>query len=55
MQQALATAAWPGRCQTVQGSPTMTLRLDGAHTIESILAGLEWFRNAVTDKKKVLV
>ena len=48
LHKALASAAWPGRCQTVSVEK-MTLRLDGAHTVESVMAGLTWFRDvAVT-------
>jgi folylpolyglutamate synthase len=43
--QALTSASWPGRCQTVEHSP-FTFRLDGAHTPQSLSATMEWF----TDK-----
>jgi folylpolyglutamate synthase len=49
--QALAEASWPGRCQTIawqdnadDGTPAVNLRLDGAHTLQSVSAGLEWYR-----------
>lgn len=55
--QALADVSWPARCQTVElpegdGNLVMAtaamhkpvkLRLDGAHTIQSVQAGLGWF------------
>jgi folylpolyglutamate synthase len=41
--QALAEASWPARCQTVPHAP-LTLRLDGAHTIHSLTATMEWFQ-----------
>jgi folylpolyglutamate synthase len=36
---------WPGRCQEVRdtNSPGMTWFLDGAHTVESLICGMEWF------------
>jgi len=59
VQEALAQASWPGRCQTVpyhhplQGAAaaapmTTTLRLDGAHTVQSVQAGLTWFQSVTT-------
>ena len=60
LQRALVNVSWPGRCQTVplssgSGSTFTTtiptaLRLDGAHTVQSMAAGIEWFRSvAVKD------
>jgi folylpolyglutamate synthase len=43
LQQALNDTSWPGRCQTVTLTPQITLRVDGAHTPQSMVAGLEWF------------
>jgi folylpolyglutamate synthase len=43
LQQALYDTSWPGRCQTVAFTPHITLRCDGAHTPQSMAAGLEWF------------
>eukprot|EP00978_Attheya_sp_CCMP212_P008638 scaffold20299_cov53-Attheya_sp.AAC.4 len=43
LQQALKDTSWPGRCQTVAFTPQITLRCDGAHTPQSMAAGLEWF------------
>ena len=50
--RALETATWPGRCQTVNvadryGTRT-TLRLDGAHTVESMAAGLKWYQSVTS-------
>ena len=45
MYDALSQVSWPARCQTVQHNQ-LTLRLDGAHTIQSVQAGLEWFQSA---------
>lgn len=52
--QALTQVTWPGRCQTVvlpitetRKIPT-TLRLDGAHTVQSVRAGLEWYRSVTS-------
>merc|ERR1712176_1746712 len=47
--KALKTASWPGRCQTVIAKKsktrhTVTVRLDGAHTLHSISAGFHWFQ-----------
>ncbi|GAX25715.1 folylpolyglutamate synthase [Fistulifera solaris] len=40
---ALAQAKWLGRCQTIVLEPKLNIRLDGAHTVESVHVGLEWF------------
>jgi folylpolyglutamate synthase len=42
----LATVSWPGRCQTLT-LPEMTLYLDGAHTLQSVATGLDWFEQEV--------
>ncbi|KAF8517828.1 tetrahydrofolylpolyglutamate synthase [Gautieria morchelliformis] len=41
----LQDTRWPGRCQEIQdtNSPGMTWFLDGAHTVESLVCGMEWF------------
>ena len=41
----LQRARWPGRCQEIQdpGVPGVTWFLDGAHTVESLVCGMEWF------------
>ena len=44
----LATARWPARCQTVEHNPHVTLRLDGAHTYQSLSATMEWFWDTIT-------
>eukprot|EP01063_Lacrimia_lanifica_P030335 TRINITY_DN4812_c0_g1_i3.p1 TRINITY_DN4812_c0_g1~~TRINITY_DN4812_c0_g1_i3.p1 ORF type:complete len:480 (+),score=29.84 TRINITY_DN4812_c0_g1_i3:75-1514(+) len=46
--QGLSVAKWDGRCQTVvlpvaEGSAPVTLRIDGAHTDESVAAASAWF------------
>lgn len=48
-ERVLATAQYPGRSQIVP-IPRLNLRLfiDGAHTPESIRAGVEWFRGAAS-------
>lgn len=56
--EALYDMTWPGRCQTERYNVSdatqkkydlpITIRLDGAHTIQSVRAGLEWY-NSVTD------
>jgi folylpolyglutamate synthase len=48
---ALSQVSWPGRCQTIvyphkiNPSSTIMLRLDGAHTVQSIQCGLEWYQS----------
>lgn len=58
MKEALHEVTWPGRCQTVAEPaecPGVTLRLDGAHTVQSVQVGLCWFRKVQDpDKKRVL-
>jgi folylpolyglutamate synthase len=46
---ALASASWPGRCQTVEWQ-SFTFRLDGAHTPQSLRATMEWFTTHTTNK-----
>ena len=54
----LATAKWPGRCQTII-DPTragVTWYLDGAHTVESLECCMQWFVSpgvAVIEEKYV--
>lgn len=40
---ALSTVSWPGRCQLVT-TDRMRLYLDGAHTVQSLNTGFEWFQ-----------
>jgi folylpolyglutamate synthase len=40
---ALSTVSWPGRCQLVS-THRMTVYLDGAHTVQSLATGFEWFQ-----------
>ena len=42
---ALSKTSWPGRCQTLSldGSPSIRLRCDGAHTPVSMDACIDWF------------
>ena len=55
MKQAIAEVSWPGRGQIIDmGSvkpdyrqPATKLYLDGAHTLESISAGCEWFLDEI--------
>jgi folylpolyglutamate synthase len=46
MYAGLSQVSWPARCQTVASTSECphTFRLDGAHTIQSVQSGLEWFR-----------
>ena len=43
---ALSSVSWPGRCQSIKYFNNLTLRIDGAHTEQSIQVGLEWFQTA---------
>lgn len=43
MNNALKETSWPGRCQTVEVSRNLVIRLDGAHTPKSIEASLKWY------------
>ncbi|KZT53290.1 FolC bifunctional protein [Calocera cornea HHB12733] len=45
VKTALVNAKWPGRCQEVPDpkDPKTTWFLDGAHTIESLTACMEWY------------
>jgi folylpolyglutamate synthase len=49
VHQALAQASWPGRCQTLQIDARTSLHLDGAHTMESLRAGLNWYLSVTTE------
>jgi folylpolyglutamate synthase len=52
---ALANVTWPGRCQTVElPEGRTTLRLDGAHTVHSITAGLEWYQSVSQGGRRIL-
>ena len=57
-ERGLATAKWPGRCQTII-DPTragVTWYLDGAHTVESLECCMQWFTSpgvAVSEEKYV--
>ena len=54
--QALGSASWPGRCQTVKiPESNITLRLDGAHTVESLTAGLEWYQMVTNKEHRILL
>jgi len=49
LEDALGQTFWPGRCQTVQlqvaeGQDPITIRCDGAHTLQSLATCLGWFR-----------
>jgi folylpolyglutamate synthase len=52
---ALANVTWPGRCQSViyrsdsdcESDIAVNVRLDGAHTEQSLRVGLEWFQSVV--------
>lgn len=65
VQCAIAQASWPGRCQTIvlPSNPNhpcqrTTLRLDGAHTPQSIKACMKWFfdqKNITTATKRILL
>ena len=55
----LATAKWPGRCQTIIDPirSGVTWYLDGAHTVESLECCMQWFGSpgvaVVTEEKYV--
>eukprot|EP00934_Nitzschia_sp_Nitz4_P009109 Nitzschia sp. Nitz4//scaffold5_size260463//78182//79828//NITZ4_000965-RA/size260463-processed-gene-0.308-mRNA-1//1//CDS//3329555289//9099//frame0 len=52
----LSSAQWPGRCQTVQRPPHITLRLDGAHTPQSLASTVDWFmEKSNPNSRRVLV
>lgn len=44
MFEGLSQVFWPGRCQTVHFH-NHVFRLDGAHTIQSVRAGIAWFQS----------
>ena len=54
MYTGLAQVSWPARCQTVFHD-SHTFRLDGAHTIQSLQAGLEWFQGARDTKRPAVL
>mmetsp|Transcript_19438 Transcript_19438/g.36754 ORF Transcript_19438/g.36754 Transcript_19438/m.36754 type:complete len:551 (-) Transcript_19438:42-1694(-) len=54
MYTGLTQVSWPARCQTVVHG-THTFRLDGAHTIQSLQAGLEWFQGARDTKRPAVL
>ena len=43
--EGLQCAWWPGRCQEIPDprATGATWFLDGAHTVESLMCGMEWF------------
>lgn len=45
LRKGLKEVTWPARCQTVEYNGVY-FRIDGAHTVQSISVGLEWFENA---------
>jgi folylpolyglutamate synthase len=47
----LRLCSWPGRTQTVVLNDNTVLMLDGAHTQESILACISWYRKASEQSK----
>lgn len=57
-QEALASAFWPGRCQIVPAEEAFhaTYFVDGAHTVESVRACVQWFvrETAGNTRPKVL-
>uniref|UniRef100_A0A3B3QEZ6 Folylpolyglutamate synthase n=1 Tax=Paramormyrops kingsleyae TaxID=1676925 RepID=A0A3B3QEZ6_9TELE len=50
MVKGLEDTEWPGRTQTLQHGP-LTYFLDGAHTTRSILACVDWFREAAAQQE----
>jgi hypothetical protein len=44
----LQSTRWPGRCQEIAdpNAPGTTWFLDGAHTVESLTCGMEWFASS---------
>eukprot|EP00980_Cylindrotheca_fusiformis_P007553 scaffold1567_cov102-Cylindrotheca_fusiformis.AAC.4 len=54
--QGVQTATWPGRCQILQQHQGWTYLLDGAHTLDSITATVEFFSmNAKEEESCVMV
>ncbi|XP_056668433.1 folylpolyglutamate synthase, mitochondrial isoform X2 [Monodelphis domestica] len=51
MKQGLQDTEWLGRTQTLRRG-ALTWYLDGAHTTNSIQAGVRWFRRAVLNQEK---
>ncbi|XP_048875519.1 folylpolyglutamate synthase, mitochondrial isoform X2 [Brienomyrus brachyistius] len=51
MVKGLEDTEWPGRTQTLQHGP-LTYFLDGAHTTRSILACVDWFREAAAQQER---
>lgn len=55
IKEALRVVSWPGRCQTIEAF-SLTLRLDGAHTVESLKVGFEWYKSVAKESAyRVLV
>ncbi|XP_063062405.1 folylpolyglutamate synthase, mitochondrial-like [Engraulis encrasicolus] len=52
MLKGLADTEWPGRTQTLRRGP-MTYFLDGAHTMDSMLACTHWFKDAAAQREQV--
>lgn len=50
VQTGIESCQWPGRAQIVHRNPSLTYYLDGAHTLKSMEAAIEWF-NSVTAGK----
>ena len=50
---ALISASWPGRCQTVAQNGGICLHLDGAHTPQSLHATMEWYDYCVQSKSNL--
>lgn len=55
VHEALAQAQWLGRCQTIALESNLNIRLDGAHTVESVQVGLEWFNQVTTGAQRHLI
>ena len=45
----LISATWPARCQTLEAGP-FTFLLDGAHTLDSMQATVDWFDQNIKGK-----
>lgn len=56
IKKGLQETSWPGRCQIIK-EEKITWYIDGAHTLESIEASSNWFKNQVknSSNRKILL
>ena len=57
MEEALGLrlCSWPGRAQTLRLSEDAVLLLDGAHTRESMLECVSWYKKASKDLEGLII